>query len=348
VYRVDYAADQWYGSGMEQAGQLTGAKRGLEAISTAWATAILAAVASAMAAEPWPAESNAQAVKLTDADPELNAVNMSGVSWNPVTRALWLANNSGRYYAMVEDGPGRFRIATNSAGVKARWAPGGDLESICQADFAGHTVFLLDENGWIREHDVAQYGVVRELRKWDIRGPCPEVHGAGPEGLTFVPDEWLAKRGFAGADGRRHASTNGMGGLMFVGHQNGGHIHVFDLNRANGGYGYVGRYATGREETAGLEFDRVSGRLFVWHNTGANYLEVADLASSADGSGRRLRQIAEYTGPRRGNIEGFAVVPADSTNTWCFLADDDNQNGEAVMWYRRFKLPPAVAGAGRP
>lgn len=296
-----------------------------------------------MAAEPWPAEPSAQAVKLTGMDPEFNAVNMSGASWNPVTRTLWLANNSGRFYALVEDGSGGFRIATNTAGAKARWAPGGDLESICQADFNQPIVFLMDENGWIREYDVSQYGVVRENRNWDIRARCPEVHGAGPEGITFVPDEWLKRQGFLSAGGRPCASTNGMGGLMFVGHQDGGYIHVFDLGRTNGACGYVGRYKTGRSETAGLEFDRSSGKLAIWHNTGDNYLEIAELASDVDGAERRLRQIAEYVGPRRGNLEGFAMTPLNGTNTWCFMADDDNRNGEAIVWYRQFRLPPSRA-----
>lgn len=302
------------------------------------------------AVEPWPAESANDAPKLTTVEPEFNAVNMSGAAWNPATRTLWLANNSGRFYALTEDGRGGFRVATNAAGVKARWAPGGDLEGICQADFSRPIVYLLDENGWIRAYDVSRYGVVRENRNWDIRTHCPEVHGQGPEGLTFVPDEWLKRRNFTGANGKGCGSTNGMGGLMFVGHQRGGYVHVFDLSPSNGVYGYAGRFLTGRDETAGLEFDRSSGLLLVWHNTGANYLEVVDLSSAAEGSERRFRQIAEYSGPRRGNLEGFAVVPADSSNTWCFVTDDDNKDGEAIVWYRRFSLPrfkPADPPRGR-
>lgn len=294
------------------------------------------------AAEPWPAEPSGAAVRLTGADPEFNAANMSGASWNPVTRTLWLANNSGRFYAMVEDGAGAFRLATNAAGVKARWAPGGDLESICLVDFDKPLVYLMDENGWIREYDVSQYGVVREVRNWDIRRECPEIHGQGPEGLAFVPNECLERQGFRSPAGGLCIGTNGMGGVMFVGHQDGGYIHVFDLGATNGSYVYIGRYKTGRSETAGLEFDRSSGRLFVWHNTGENYLEITGLASSSDGADRRLLHIAEYAGPRKGNLEGFAVAPADSTNTWCVITDDDNRNGEAVVLYRQFHLPGAT------
>jgi hypothetical protein len=292
--------------------------------------------AQAQAVKPWPAEASAQAVKLRSVDSGLNDVNWSGVSWNPKTRTLWLANNSGYFWALVEDGAGCFRVATNASGTKAKWSPGGDLESICQVDYAQPIVYLMDENNSIREYDVSHYGVVKQNRSWNISVHCPEINGSGPEGLTFVPDEWLRRQGFRQADGNLCTSTNGMGGLMFVGHQIGGYVHVFDLNRINNGYGYVGRFKTGRSETAGLEFDRTAGKLYIWHNIDSNYLEVTELGSSVDGTDRRLRQLAEYAGPRAGNLEGFALMPTSETNTWCFVTDDDNANGEAIMGYRLF------------
>ncbi len=290
-----------------------------------------------LAANPWPAETNTAAVKLTSVDSEFNDNNMSGAFWNPKMRTLWLANNYGRFFALVEDDTGSFQVATNRNGTKAKWRPGGDLEGICQADFTQAIVYLLNENGWIHEYDVSNYGVVAQNRCWDIRAQCPEVGGTGPEGITFVPDKWLRRQGFRAANGALYTSTNGMSGLMFVGHQSGGYVHVFDLNRTNDSYGYVGRYKTGQKETASLEFDRSTGKLYIWHNTGANYLEVTRLNSYVDGSDRRLRQIIEYTGPRKGNLEGFALTPTSEPNNWCFITDDNNSNGEAITWYRQFK-----------
>ncbi len=291
----------------------------------------------AVAASPWPAEPISQAVKLTSVDPEFNASNMSGAAWNPVTGTLWLANTSGQFWALVENGAGSFRVATNAAGTKAKWSPGGDLESICQTDFSQPLVYLMDENGWIREYDVSQYGVVHENRNWDIRAECPEgSSGLGPEAITFVPDEWLRREGFQATNGVPCVSSNGMGGLMFVGHQDGGYVHVFDLNRTNNTFAYVGRYKTGETETAALEFDRSTGKLYIWHNTGNNYLEVAELGSYPVGAERRLRPLIEYVGPRTGNLEGFAVTPTTGTNHWCFLTDDDNLDGQAILWFRQF------------
>ncbi|MBN1268989.1 MAG: hypothetical protein JXB04_05335, partial [Kiritimatiellae bacterium] len=145
------------------------------------------------------------------------------------------------------------------------------------------------------------------------------------------------REGFRGTNGNLYVSTNGMGGLMFVGHQSGGYVHAFDLDPDSSAFAYVGRFKTGQSETAGLEFDRTAGQLYVWHNTGSNFLEVTELNSYVDGSDRRLRQMAEYYGPRSGNLEGFAMLPLDETNNWCFITDDDNSGGEAVVWYREFE-----------
>ena len=56
-----------------------------------------------------------------------------------------------------------------------------------------------------------------------------------------------------------------------------------------------------------------------------------------EGAERRLRPLIEYVGPRTGNLEGFALAPTTGTNHWCFLTDDDNLNGEAILWFRQFQ-----------
>ena len=290
-----------------------------------------------LATDPWPAESNTNALILTNIDPVLNDNNMSGAFWNPSTRTLWIANNYGRFYAIVEDGAGSFQIATNVSGTKAQWLPGGDVEAICQADLMEDVVYVLDENGWIREYDVSDYGVIQENRNWDIRAYCPEVSGAGPEGITFVPDDWLIRERFRNSNGQLYHSTNGMNGLMFIGIQSGGYIHVFDLHPSNTTFEHIGRYETERSETAGLEFERETGKLYVWHNTGANYLEIVELNSYTNGSERKLKTLLEYTGPRSGNLEGFAIDLETETNAWCFITDDDNLNSEAIVWYPHFQ-----------
>ena len=300
----------------------------------------LAGVSAARAADPWPAESNGAAVKLTSIDSGLNVANWSGAFWNPDTRTLWLVcNNPGSFWALVEDGLGSFKVATNAAGEKAKWSPGGDLEGICQADLGAQAIFAMDENGFIREYDVSQFSATNQTHYWNIRAVCTNTVNSGGEGIAFVPDEYLRRQGFRDAGGNLYVSTNGMGGLTFVGYQQDGYVYAFDLNRALNTYGYVGRYKTGWAETADLEFDRAGGKLLIWHNTGSNFLEMVELRSIVDGADRRLRPLAEYVGPRTGNLEGLALVPSSATNDsgGCILTDDDNLNQEAVAWYRQFQ-----------
>lgn len=303
---------------------------------------LLTGIPAAFAADPWPAEAHTNAVKLTSIDAGLDAINWSGAFWNPDTRTLWLSCNSGWFWALVEDGAGSFQVATNAAGTPFKWTPGGDLEGICQADFASDIVYLMDENGWIEEYDVSSPGTVIQNRNWDIRAQCPEAGGyTGGEGLAFIPNDYLRRQNFCDSNGVPRLGTNGMDGLMFVGYQADGFVYAFDLDPAGSTYSYVGRYKTGQAETADLTFDRATGRLYIWHNPGnvTTDLEVTELNSYADGPDRRLRQLAEYTGPRTGNLEGFAVVPSSATNEagGCIVTDDNNTNQEAVVWYRQFK-----------
>jgi hypothetical protein len=324
----------------------------MKAVRTALLAAALAglAAAPARAADPWPGESHADAIRLTDVDAGLDAPNWSGAFWNPATRRLWLVcNNPGAFWALCENGAGGFQMATNAGGAKAKWTPGGDLEAICQAD-RDDTVFVMDENGYIREYDVSDYAATNQLHVWNLRAVCTNTANSGGEGLAFVPDEYLRRQGFCDANGAPRQSVRGMGGLTFVGYQQDGFLYVFDLDRTGDVWDFVGRYRTGRAETADLEFDRASGRLYVWHNTGRNYLEIVELRSVVAGAHRRLRQLAEYVGPRTGNLEGFALVPSAATNDsgGCIVTDDDNLNREAVMWYRQFQPADAADADGLP
>ena len=294
---------------------------------------------SIFAVSPWPAESNNTALKLTSLDPEFTS-DMSGAYWNGITRTFWVScNNPGTFWALQQNAAGNWQIATNSAGTKARWSTGGDLEGICQANDSDPNVYVVDEDGWIRLYNIANYSVVSQVRAWDIRAYCPEnpVDGNGPEAITFVPDDWLRHEGFRDGSGGLRVSSNGMGGLMFVGSQVGGFVHVFDLNTNANTFTYCGSNQTSQAEATDLTFDRNTGKLYIWHNVGPNYLEVAELNSTLNGSVRRFRTLIEYTGPRAGNLEGFALVSTSETNDWCLITDDDNANGEGVTLYRQFR-----------
>jgi hypothetical protein len=299
-------------------------------------------VPAAAATEAWPGEPWQQAVNLTALDVDLTH-DLSGAHWNPLTRTLWLAQNAGLFWALVEDGAGSFRIATVN-GKAARWSPGGDLESIAQADLAEAAVYVLNEAGsLIRKYDTTTPGVVKLLREWNLAAWAPASGGSGAEGLAFVPDEWLVASGFVDGSGAPYTSRHGMGGLWFVAHQSGGYVYGFDLGAADATVELVGKYVTSRGESSGLEFDRTSGKLFIWHNTGSNYLELTDLRSFVRSDGQRqLVTLREYLGPRTGNLEGVALAAAGDGEPWYFMTDDDNQDGAALLWFRQFR--PAQVG----
>jgi hypothetical protein len=301
----------------------------------------------AAAASPWPGESWSAATDLTSLAPAAWASNLSGAFWDPAARRLWVCtNNPARFWSLKENGAGGFAIEREYTGT-------GDLEAItCIANLPDR-VFLLDEQArTIRSYRVSDGAA---LTTWFLAS-IPDWGNSGPEGLALVPDEWLAKDRFVDATGALRPGsvlgTDGFGGLMFVAVQTAGWVYAFDL-RNDGTFTTVGRYATSRTESCELTFDPSTGRLFVLHNTGSNYLEVTDLTSSAvSGSDRRFTSLAEFAVPSTSNIEGLALTPAWNANDapgdgWCFFTDDDAQSG-ALRWFHQLHARiDRVAGDGQ-
>jgi len=300
----------------------------------------------ALAVENWPAEPWTQATLLTTLDSDFQN-NLSGVYWNESTQTAWAClNGPGKFWAIKKDAQsGQFSIDIKDSN-RGEWTPGGDLEGITQVDENADLVYVLVEgDDYIRAYDTSVYGVVSLDQEWSIGAHVPTSGGAGSEGLTFVPDQWLASSGFTNSSGVPYTSQNGMGGLMFVAHQNGGKIYVFDLDPLSSSFTFVGAYSTSRSDSSGLEFDRNLGLLYIWHNpSNINYLEVSDLGSTLIGGGRKLNTIKEFLGPKTGNLEGFAIEPYTGAPQQAMVVDDDNNSGAAFMVFDQFEpgLPPAI------
>jgi len=288
------------------------------------------------ASDAWPAEPWWNSEILTDLDNDFKN-NLSGAHWNPQSRTLWVSlNGPAKFWAIKEDKNGNF-VIDHKNGVRGQMQVNGDLEGITQVDYIKEHVFLIDEsNETIKQYDVSDYSQPTLLHRWDIGATLPIAFGSGPEGITFVPDEWLTKQGFVDQEGNAYKSQYGMGGLMLVAHQNGGHIYAYDLDPNGSHYRLVGKYSSSRNESSGLEFDRSSGFLFIWHNTDGNRLEVTTLGSSVINSERKLNRIKQYYSPKGGNLEGFALTPADTNEHRAFFVDDDNQDGAALMLFTEF------------
>jgi hypothetical protein len=308
---------------------------------------------------PWPAERTLDGLNLSHLDnpddPDRSSLrrNLSGAVWNPVSRTLWLARNGGP--AMIwalEENPdtGELAVAENDDG-RSIWGLNdgiefGDLEAITFGRFEEtHTLFVMNERASsIIELDLSEPGSAPERMVWDLTAdmPAPTTY-KGPEGLTFVPDRFLEAQGFRNALGERVTSRWGTGGLFFVGHQEGGVVWVFDLDRESGDYAFLGRFHTGADETAGLEFDASSGMLWIFHGGAPRTLEAARLSWSEVDGRRTFDSVTIYEAPDipqggSTNLEGFALTSrtdcVDGSRS-AFVTTDDGGDWSLIR-YREF------------
>ena len=271
----------------------------------------------------WPAEGPLDATNLTDLDdgePSGFRSNLSGAAWNPETHTLWLGSNAGpaRVWAVDLTDPAAPFIPSDADG-RAVWGNEEDFDDLEALTFAHYgasdVLFLLaEDDNTITQWDFSDFEEADKIQTYELTGLLPAPAGFdGAEAITFVPDRFLAAQGFKNGDGDRVQSTGGLGGLMFVGHQAQGRLYAFDLNPSTGGVALVGVYDTSANETAGLEFDRSTGLLYIWHGGGAPTLEVARLSSSSDGGDRVLDAQRIYLSPGvpdggLNNMEGFALA----------------------------------------
>lgn len=139
---------------------------------------------------------------------------------------------------------------------------------------------------------------------------------------------------------------------MLVGHQNGGGIYAFDLDRASRKVAFVGAYRIPDPRTGsaphlgrvvGLELDRSTGMLFAWNGVkNENLLSVIGLESTA-WAGAELREMklqSLHRGPNQRSIEGLALVPVEDCSNGVrslFLTVDDGKP-RSLFQYGRFTL----------
>lgn len=233
-------------------------------------------------------------------------ISLSGAAWNADSRQLWVVRGDGaQAWSLVEDGAGGWKIEYEVALGEI------DAESVVVVDPVGKPAMLhvlVEHEEVVRAFDVSDPAVPLPRGFWDT-SPWLEVSGSrGSEGMAFVPDEALAEWGFTDADGALRTSSLGLGGLFFVGTQNGGAIHVFDLSATDETVEEVGVYQTARDDTSALEFDPDTGRLYVWHGGANNDLEIVRLSSTKAGAERSFDSEAVFDYPGNDNLEGMALM----------------------------------------
>lgn len=292
----------------------------------------------------WPTTLTPTSLAGVDPDSDLE-VNQSGATWNIETRGLWLVRNAGPsgIWRLVEDGVGGFIVATDLSGTPAEWLDLGDIESLTLVDPVGAPTVLhvLDEGlASVTAYDLVAHGEAVALQTWALSPWLPDDDQLGAEGLAFVPDAALSAWDFVDPAGVARVSSLGMGGLMFVAHQNGGQIHVFDLAPDSDTVEYVGGYITARTESSGIEFDPSTGRLYLWHGGNFNDLEVVRLSSSDVGVGRRLDTEYVFDHPGLGNLEGvalFGTQDCDNAGRPLLLVEDEG-GSESVELFTDWPL----------
>lgn len=300
-------------------------------------------------ADPWPAEDWNDAANISDFD-SASGADLSGAAWNPVSETLWVCRNgpggtASKFWVIADDGTGDYGVQYKG-GNRGEWTGLGDAEGITFVNYSEEIVYLIIEGEErINSYDVSVYGTLTQIRDWDASAYLPKSGGLGAEGITFVPDNWLEFAGFSDAAGNPYTSQNGMGGLMFIGHQNGGRIYVFDLAPDSDTFTFVGAYRTSYSETAGLEFDRSTGLLYIWHGD-ANDLEVTSLDSYIENGERRLTPRGYFDLPGNANIEGIALPPATNDLKFLYLTRDGGGE-DALRWFDEFDPGISYTGPDR-
>jgi hypothetical protein len=277
----------------------------------------------------WPASLPPDVTALAYLDHDMEHA-LSGAMWDAVNRKLWIVRGQGAaMWRIVEDGKGGWAIDDDGSGSPAKWDMGSrDLESLVVPDPVGApttVVVMMELVELVAEFDMSE-STAQLVKFWDTSDYLTTSGNQGSEGLTFVPDEALEAWGFVDGDGLARTSMLGKGGLFFVGTQDGGAIHVFDLSATDESFEEVGVYQTSRTDVSALELDADTGRVYIWSG-GFNDLEIVRLSSFAIGSGLRqfdTEYVFDY--PGSDNIEGLALTGLEDcgpSGRPMFLTTDD-------------------------
>lgn len=302
----------------------------------------------------WPAEDTSQAENLTGLGGTLpdNPLgrDLSGASWNPLTHELWICRNNGpsMVWMLRQKSDGSFEIPQQGE-QRAEWSEFGDAEGLTLAHFdQANMLYVIQEgSNAVVQYDLSVYGQKTEIHRWNTGDNMPASGNSGAEGIAFVPNAVLQRSQAFDDQGQPLLGTQGQNGIMLVAHQNGGGVYAFDLDPNSDSFVFRGHFASGHDESAGLEVDRDAGLLYIWHGASYNALEVTRLSSTLSGSERVLNRVAMFndiSAPLIGvdNFEGIAIEPLGACSDGkrsLFLTIDTGLN-RSLYQYREFFCPP--------
>lgn len=305
---------------------------------------LLSSVADVFSLNTWPSTTWNNAVNISSVLPT-SAKELSGLYWNNELACLYAVGDEGSVYLLeLNKQTNIFKLIGSATGI-------GGPEGITQVGNNKNEFYIIDENNYeIRKYNFkTNFNAVTLQKSWNLlQSPSVMTNtgNTGPEGIAFIPDSYLQQIGFVSSStGKTYISTKGMGGLMFIAHQDGGYIWVFDVNpNVNNDFAYVGRYKTNRTESCDLSFDYSTGMLYILHNLDDNYLEVSNLATTKVSTEYQLNTVAEYPIPNPSgsiNIEGIAVSPKYPQNSslglWlCRDVTKSTEVADAIRWFNTF------------
>jgi hypothetical protein len=301
----------------------------------------------------WPSQSWSSAVNLTSILNPSGITELSGLFWNDVTKRLYTISNIGQLKVL------QYNSGTNNFSLIAANSVSGGPEGITQVNLNANEFYDIDENNYlIRKYThPSDFSTLTLAKSWNILAapsPMTNTGNTGPEGITFIPDSFLSAIGFISqSTGSLYTSVKGMGGLIFIAHQDQGYIWVFDLNpNVSNDFAYVGKYQTNKTESCDLAFDQTTGLLYILHNISGNSLEATNLTTTTvSGSIKKFVTKAEYAisnpSGTNVNIEGFAISRRcpDSTNMSAWLCRDVSGSEalsyqqDCLRWFKPFTAP---------
>ena len=239
--------------------------------------------------------------------------NLSGAHWNSKKQRLYVViNNPATIYELSLENMDF--IQTKKISAK------GDFEGITMTSDDSELVYVMGEGC----ECIIEYNVKTQTRnkEWRLDGLIKASGNQGPEGIAFIPDEFL--------DEAIGTSKLGMNGLFVIAHQNGGDLYFYDLDLKGSKANLIKKVATRSSESSGLEFDVSEAKLYIWHNVGSNSIEIVKPTLNESGY---LDLIKHIDGPKTGNLEGISVGRVAEGEHYLFFTDDDNQDGYALFWY---------------
>ena len=300
----------------------------------------------------WPSVSWTTGVNLTPVMDATGLTDISGLFWNEITKRLYVSNGNGGLRVL------QLNSVTNTFSQIANRSYTAGPEGITQVNLNANEYYTIDEDNYqIRKYThPADFASLTLSKSWNIvasPSPMTNTGNNGPEGIAFVPDSFLSASGFISeATGLPYTSIKGLGGLIFIAHQNQGYIWVFDINpNVSNDFAYVGKYKTNKSESCELSFDKTTGLLYILHNTLGNFLEVTNLTTAiVSGGDRKFNVSNEYlianpTGNQ--NVEGFTIMSkcSDSTNVSAWLCRDVEltelaaYRQDCIRWFNPFNAP---------